>query len=131
MGVPARLTVAEGRRFAFTVGAAFLVIAAISVWRGHYYPPRIFSVIGGALLITGVVIPGHLSTLHSWWMALGHAISKVTSPIVVGAVYFLVLTPTGALIRLFGRNPLQHRERNGGYWTPVSSNGRSDLENQF
>ena len=131
MGVSARLTTREGRRFAFTVGTAFLVLAAISAWRGHYFPPRIFSVLGGALLAAGVLIPGRLSGVHRSWMAFGHAISKVTSPIVVGAVYLLVITPTGGLIRLFGRNPLRHRERDGGFWMPASSDGRSDLETQF
>ena len=131
MGVSARLTAREGRRFAFTVGIAFLVLGAISAWRGHHLPPRILWALGGALLAAGVVIPGRLSGVHRSWMALGHAISKVTAPIVVGAVYFLVVTPIGGLLRLFGRNPLQHREQDGGFWMPASSDGRSDLETQF
>ena len=131
MGVSARLTAREGRKFAFTVGIAFLVLAAISAWRGHYYPPRILSALGGVLLAAGVLIPGRLTAVHRSWMALGHAISKVTSPIVIGAVYFLVITPTGYLIRLFGRNPMRHAEHDRGFWMPASSDGRSDLETQF
>jgi hypothetical protein len=64
-------------------------------------------------------------------MALGSAISKVTAPIVVGVAYFIVLTPIGALMRLFGRNPLRHKERDGGFWIPAASGGRSNLDNQF
>jgi hypothetical protein len=113
------------------VGAAFLVLGAISAWRGHVLPPRIFFALGGALTAAGVLAPGRLSAVHRGWTAFGHAISKVTSPIVIGAVYFLVLTPIGALIRALGLNPLRHREQNGGFWVPVSSDGRSDLETQF
>ena len=131
VGVSARLTKREGRKFAFTVGTAFIVLGAISAWRGHQLPPRILFALGGALLAAGVAIPGRLSGVHRSWMAFGHAISRVTSPIVIGAVYFLVITPTGALIRLFGRDPLRHKERDGGFWVPASSAGRSDLENQF
>jgi hypothetical protein len=125
------LTPREGRRFAFTVGIAFLVLGGISAWRGHYLPPRILWALGGALLAAGVLVPGHLTGVYRSWMALATAISKVTSPIVIGAVYLLVMSPIGGLMRLFGRNPLQHRERSGGFWLPVTSDGRSDLENQF
>lgn len=131
LGVPARLTPWEGRKFAFTVGTAFLVLAALSAWRGHYVPPRILGTVGGAFLTVGLLVPQKLSGVHRLWLGLGHAIAKVTSPIVVGALYFLVLTPVGALIRLTGRNPLRHPECNGGFWLPASSDGRSDLESQF
>ena len=131
MAVPARLTAREGRKFAFTVGIAFVVLGALSAWRGHHLPPRILWALGGALLLAGVLIPGRLSRLHRWWMSLANAISKVTAPIVVGGAYFIVLSPIGGLMRLVGRNPLRHRERDGGYWMPASSNGRSNLENQF
>ena len=43
-------------------------------------------------------------------MALAHAISKVTTPIVMGVMYFVVLTPVGVLRRGFGGNPLVHAE---------------------
>ena len=131
MGVSARLTPREGRKFAFTVGIAFLVLGAISAWRGHYFPPRILGILGGTLLAAGLLVPGRLSGVHRSWMALATAISKVTQPIVIAAVYLLVMTPISGLIRLFGRNPLRHPERDGGFWMPASSNGRSDLENQF
>jgi hypothetical protein len=113
------------------VGIAFVVLAAISAWRGHYLPPRVLGALGAALLLAGVVVPGRLSRVYRAWMGLASAISKVTAPIVVGAMYFVVLSPMGALMRLFGRNPLRHRERDGSFWVPAPSGGRSNLENQF
>jgi len=131
VAVPARLTAREGRKFAFTVGIAFAVLGGLSAWRGHQLPPRILWALAGVLLIAGVAVPTRLTRIHGWWMALARAISKVTAPIMVSATYFVVLTPIGALMRLFGRNPLRHRERDGGYWAPAPSGGRSNLENQF
>lgn len=131
MAIQSRLTAREGRRFAFTVGAAFVVLGALSAWRGHQWPPRVLWVGGGTLLLAGVVVPGRLSGVHRAWMGLAHAISKVTAPIVVGAMYFLIITPVGALLRLMGRNPLRHRERDGGFWITAPSDGRSDLDNLF
>jgi len=131
MAVRARLTPQEGRRFAFTVGIAFLVLGGISAWRGHQLPPKIIWGLGGALLLAGVFVPGRLTGVYNGWMKLATAISKVTAPIMVGAVYYLILTPIGGLMRLLGRNPLRHREQNGGYWLPATGDGRSDLETQF
>jgi len=131
VAVSARLTPREGRKFAFTVGAAFLVVSALSLWRGHYYPPRVLAGLGAAFLLAGLLVPGRLSGVHRGWMALGHAIGRVTSPIVIAALYFLVLTPVGVLLRVTGRNPLWHREHGGGFWLPATADGRSDLERQF
>ena len=131
MAVPARLTAREGRKFAFTVGGALLVLGTISAWRGHHLPPRILWVLGAALVVAGATIPGQLGGVYRLWMGLAKAISRVTSPIMISAVYFLVITPAGALMRLVGRNPVRHREQNGGFWMPASSQGRSNLETQF
>ena len=130
-GVPARLTPAEGRKFAFTVGVAFLVLAALVWWRHKPTLAAVFAGLGGLLLVAGLVVPGQLSPVHRAWMGLAHAISKVTTPIFMGVVFFLVITPIGALMRLVGRRPLVHRERDGGFWGAPASGGRSDIERQF
>ena len=131
MAVPARLTAREGRKFAFTVGIAFAVLGALSALRGHRLPPFVLWALGGLLLLLGIVVPTRLGRLHGWWMALANAISKVTAPIFVGVAYFIILSPIGALMRALGRSPLRVKERNGGFWAPAPSGGRSNLENQF
>ena len=115
-GIPARLTPAEGRRFGVTVGAAFLVLAAISLWRGHSTTPYVLGILGGGLLLAGLVVPGALGPVHRAWMGLALALSKVTTPIFMGVMYFLLFTPTGWIMRLFGKNPLRVRERDGSFW---------------
>lgn len=131
MAVPTRLTAREGRKFAFTVGGAFVVLGALSAWRGHTLAPKILWGLGGALLLAGILMPGRLSPIHRRWMDLASAIARVTSPIALSAAYFLVLTPIGLLLRVVGRNPLRRRLQNGGYWVPAPSGGRSNLETQF
>ena len=76
-------------------------------------------------------MPGKLGPVYRAWMAFGHAISKVTSPVVMGAAYFLVLTPIGLLMRACGYNAIRHREKDGGFWVSAPSGGRSNLETQF
>jgi hypothetical protein len=130
--VPARLNAAEGRRFAFTVGLAFLALAALLHWRGRHALPFFFAVLGGSLLVMGLVLPNRLTPVHRAWMALAHAISRVTTPIFMALIYFLTIVPIGLVRRALGWNPLVRPERAGGYWVERPADHRdSDLKRQF
>ena len=131
--VPARLTPREGRRFGLTVGIAFAVLAALSWWRGHTVPPVVLGAIAALLLLAGILIPAHLGPVHRAWMALARAISKVTTPIFMGLVYFGVITPTGLVMRALGKNPLRRAEADGGFWTARGPGDRrsQSMERQF
>jgi hypothetical protein len=127
----ARLTHRAGRRFAFTLGVAFLLLGGLSYWRGHEVPPIVLGSLAFAAVAAGTLVPGRLDLVYRVWMAVGHALSKVTTPLVLGILYFFVLTPTRLLLMLSGRHPLRHRARDGSYWLPAASGGRSNLHNQF
>lgn len=131
-GVPARLTAAEGRRFGLTVGGAFLVLAGLAWWRGNVPVASGLGALGGVLALAGLAIPTRLGPVERGWMALAHAISKVTTPIVMGAMYLLVLAPIGALRRTFGGNPMVHQPGPRGYWHERSGAKRPDgMRRQF
>lgn len=114
--VPARLSASEGRKFGLTVGIAFLVITGILVWRDHMRAVPYVGALGGLLVVAGLAIPTYLGPIQRAWMGLAHLISKVTTPIFMGVVYYVVLSPIGVLMRLFGRNPMRHPLSDGGYW---------------
>lgn len=130
--IPARLSPAEGRKFGLTVGGAFLVIAALLFWRGRPAAP-VFGALGAVLAMGALVAPTRLGPIQRVWMGLAHMISRVTTPIFMGVVYFGVLTPLGLLKRAFGRNAMDSRQRNGSYWVSRQDEGqpRSDMERQF
>ena len=115
-GIPARLSPAEGRKFGLTVGGAFLVITGILWWRGHHSAVPYTGALGTVLAVAGLLIPTMLGPVNRAWMGLAHLISKVTTPIFMGVVYFVVLSPIGVGMRLFGRNPMVHRPEAAGYW---------------
>jgi hypothetical protein len=131
--VPTRLTTSEGHRFAFVVALGFAVVAGILWWRGLYTGACILAGLAAMLALAGLLVPTHLGPIQRVWMALATAISKVTTPIIMGAVYFLVITPVGLLMRLLGRNPVIHSEKDGSYWhrRPQRGGRVSDLERQF
>jgi hypothetical protein len=129
--VPARLTTRERRKFGLTVGIAFLVIAGISRWRGHDVAPLILASIGAALFVAGIVLPQVLGPVYRWWMGLARVLSKVTTPIFMGIVYFLVLTPIGILRRVFGSTPIEAKARDGSYWMPHQSSSQGSMTRQY
>lgn len=131
--VPARLTPSQGRRFALTVGGAFLIFAAIAYWRGHGTIALGLATLGAALSLAGLLIPTYLGPVERAWMAMAHAISKVTTPIVLGSMYLLVLTPVGILRRAIGGNPLTHERTEQGFWKARPSGARrtGSMRRQF
>lgn len=127
---PARLTDAEARSFGLTVGAAFLVLAGLLAWRGHAPVAAGCALLGAVLCVGGLADPGRLRPVESGWMAMAAAVSKVTTPLVMGLIYYLVLTPTGLVMRLLGRNPLRREPRSGSYWVDRDT-PTGDLDRQF
>jgi hypothetical protein len=77
-------------------------------------------------------LPAQLGPVHRAWMGLAHLLSRVTTPIFMSVVYFVVITPVGLLKRLFGRNPMKAALANGSYWVPREADAmRGDMERQF
>lgn len=131
-GIPARLTSAEGRKFGLTLGIAFSVLAGIVYWRGHIKVATVFGVVGAAFLLAGLLVPTLLGPVQRGWMNFALMLSKVTTPIFMGIVYFLVVTPIGVIMRLFGKNPVATKPQVESYWVPKSAaGGRGGMQNQF
>ncbi len=132
-GISTRLTAAQGRRFGATVGGAFLFFAAIAWWRGHPVTTNVLGALGLALVAAGLVVPTALGPVERAWMGLAKAISKVTTPIIMGLMYLLVLTVVGVLRRFLGGNPLVHVSGSQGYWRerPVGGRQSASMHRQF
>lgn len=131
--VSARLTAAEGRRFGLTVGVAFLALAGLAWWRGRPAPGVVLAVIGTALILGGLVLPGRLGPVFRAWMGLAHLVSRVTTPIFLGFVFFIVVTPVALLMRLFGSRRLQRAAPGSGGWVTRAPDARRriDMQRQF
>ena len=130
--ISARLSTTEGRKFGVTVGAAFLAITAILWWRDHSTATMVTGSLGGALVLAGLLIPRHLGPVERAWMALALAISKVTTPVFMGVLYFLVLLPAGVIMRLVGKRPLVHPAGEHGYWVLLTrEDTASTMDRQF
>jgi hypothetical protein len=127
------LTAAQGRKFGLTVGLAFLALGSLLLWRGKPTAATLFLGVGGTLALAGLLLPTTLGPVERAWMGLAHAISKVTTPVFMGVVYFGVMTPLGWLRRRVGGGPLAGRSAPGSRWVPheTPADRRAAMEHQF
>src|SRR5438093_11743421 len=88
--IPARLTAVEGRRFGLTVGGAFLVLAALALWRHRPVTLAVFATLGGVLGTAGLVLPTRLGPVFRAWMVFAERLSRITTPIFLALVYYAV-----------------------------------------
>jgi hypothetical protein len=125
------LSRAQGRRFGFTLAPAFLALAALLAWRGRETLAIVAAGLGALLGLAALLIPDRLGPVQRAWMTFALALSRITTPIILGIVWYVVITPMGLLRRIVGGNPLTHREVAGGFWVRRTGSGRSDLHRQF
>ena len=132
--VSAGLTPAQqGRKFGLTLGLAFVVFSGLVWWRGHAPVAIGFDVVGGLLLVMALVAPQALLPIERGWMKFALALSKFTTPIFMGIVYFLVVLPIGFLVRWLKGNPLEAAQVDGSFWVGRHGDepGRGNMHRQF
>jgi len=121
----------DGKRFGLLVGGAFLALGGVLWWRGRDAAAWTGFGLGTLLIVAGLTIPGRLGPVHRAWMGVSLALSKVTTPVFMSGLYFIVLTPAGMLMRLLGRNPLTRDPTRTTFWDPRQVGPRSDMERPF
>jgi hypothetical protein len=114
------------REFGWIVGGILLALGSWWVYRGKFEQARpIFIGVGALLVVLGTLLPKLLRWPNRGWLVLGEALSKVMTTLILGIVYFVVLTPIGLVLRLRGWDPLQRRTApQASYWHPYSSRQR-------
>lgn len=86
------------------------------------------------LLIVAFVAPKLLSPFNRVWFALGLLLGKIVSPIVLGVIFFLLITPVAFITRVFGRDELKLKKRSvESYWVnrDPAGPGPASFKNQF
>ncbi len=83
-------------------------------------------------LILGIVNAKILTPLNNLWFKFGLFLGKIVSPIVMGIIFFFVVTPTGIIMRLIGKDLLNLKRNNllNTYWIE-KKNENSSMKNQF
>ena len=88
-----------------------------------------FSVI---FFLLGITNSKLLNPLNKIWFNFGILLGKMISPLIMGIIFFLVVTPIGLIMRVFGKDilSLKYNKKDKSYW--IEKNGpKSKMKNQF
>lgn len=114
------------REFGLIVGGVFVLLSGWWLYReklsnaSHLMLP-----LGSLLILLGLLWPKALVWPNRGWMLLAEGLSFVTTRIILGVVFFLMITPIGVVKRLSGWDPLNRRSgRSASYWRPYSERQR-------
>jgi hypothetical protein len=97
----------EFRKFGLTVGGIF---CAIGLWPALFrgQPPRSWALIVGVLLLVpALTMPRVLAPVYRVWMLVGETLGWINTRILLGVVFYLVITPMGVMRRLLGKNAMR------------------------
>ena len=111
----------------------FIVFTFIGLWPIiNSESIRIWSIfIALIFFILGIFNSKILTPLNKVWMSFGKLLGNFVSPIVMGIIFFGVVTPTGLLLKLFNKDILNlKKNRNDTYWLK-KDNSKSNMKNQF
>jgi predicted membrane metal-binding protein len=122
------------RRFALVTGCIVALLFGLGLpWLLNATVPIWPWVIAGVLAAWGLAAPATLDPLYRGWMRFGLLMNRIVSPLVLGVVFFLIITPAGVVMRVFGRDPLARRldPSAGTYRVQSRRPGRTSMERPF
>ena len=124
------IKISSNRSFGIVFFIVFLVIAFYPFTYGGEL--RVWSAtIASIFLILGLLNSKILTPLNRLWFKFGIFLGKMVSPIIMGIIFFLVVTPIGLIMKLLGKDLLNLKHNNHtSYW--IEKNGpKSKMKNQF
>ena len=90
-------------------------------------------IVGGTLGAWALITPSTLRPFYRTWMRFALILSRITTPLIMGLVYCLVITPTAFIMRAMGRDPMTRRfDKNAStYRTPSKKAPKDQMERPF
>lgn len=125
----------SNRNFGLVFFALFGLFSAHSAYYNHdNYIVVAWLILSIFVGMAAVVAPAILAPFNCAWMKLGDLMGHVISPLVLGVIFFLLITPVAVVARLFGRDELRLVKKNvNSCWIDRSPSGPSgdSFKNQF
>ena len=122
--------IGSNRSFGIVFFVVFLLISTYPLINGDEL--RLWSlIISIVFLFLGLLNSKILNPLNKLWFKFGIFLGKIISPLVMGIIFFLVVTPIGLLMRLLNKDLLNLRfNNNDSYWIEKTE-PKSKMKNQF
>ncbi len=125
-----KIEISSNRSFGLVFFVVFLIISLLPIFKGG--DVRIWAIIAAIIfLILGLLNSQILNPLNKIWFKFGILLGSFISPIVMGIVFFLVVTPTSLIMKIFNSNLLGlKKNKKKSYWIEKSSI-KSKMSDQF
>ena len=131
---PEKLRIGSNRAVGIIISIAILIIGLWPLINEN--PVRSWLLyIALVLIIFSIFKPDFLKPLNRAWLLFGLILHKVFNPVIMGLLFYLTITPTGLLMRLFKKRPLNlsFDDSLESYWIQRSPPGPKSetMKNQF
>ena len=125
------IKISSNRSFGIVFFIVFLFIALYPITYSEDI--RMWSlIISFIFIILGLLNSKILTPLNKLWFKFGVILGKIISPIIMGIIFFLVVTPIGLIMKVLGKDllRLKFNKKDNTYW--IEKNGpKSKMKNQF
>ncbi|PPR50020.1 MAG: hypothetical protein CFH15_00718 [Alphaproteobacteria bacterium MarineAlpha5_Bin5] len=119
------------RNFGLVFAAFFLIISLYPLWfekNMHLWA----CIIAFIFFFFAIFLPKALIVPNNLWFKLGSFLGAIVSPIIMGMIFFLTVTPTGLIMRLLGKDILNQKMKKSvqSYWIK-KKDSLTSMKNQF
>ena len=125
-----KVKIGSNRSFGIVFFIVFFIVGTYPIF--FQSELRIWSLIVSIIfLLLGIINSRFLTPLNLLWFKFGMLLGRIVSPIVMGLVFFLVVTPTGIIMRILNKDLLKLKKKNiKTYWIE-KNNQNNRMKNQF
>ena len=124
------IKVGSNRSFGIVFFVVFFIIGIYPILNDGDI--RLWSIfISLIFLLLGIKNSRSLTPLNIIWFKFGMFLGKIVSPLIIGLIFFLVVTPTGIIMKILGKDLLKLKKNNKkSYWID-RTNFKSNMKDQF
>lgn len=108
----AKILLPSNTKFGFFFSVIFLSIAGYLSYYQLFVPAFFLLFLSLLFFVISVFRPEYLGPLNHIWFKIGMILNMIVSPVVLGVIFFLLITPIGFLGKLFGRDALRKNKSN-------------------
>ena len=101
----------SNKKFGISFFIIFLFISILLFFYSFYKMTLLFLLISFLFLLLALLKPSLLYYLNYSWMLFGYLLSKITSPIIIGLIFYFLITPVGIFRRLIGSDELKIKNK--------------------
>lgn len=120
----------NNKSFGYLFFAIFLLIFLYQYINSSYINWFLI-IISIIFLILGIINSNFLTPLKILWIKLGFLLGKIISPIILGFIFYFIVTPIALLLKIFRKDVLRlKKNKSSTYWIEKNKT-KSEMKNQF